>query len=253
MPRSGQFYINGHANLTCGPGASGDIGYVIELGHLTEFVQFIYHKIKDTNFAYTGMFIEKAFENFTAMLMKWMLTEIKQAESGMADWWINFVPRLVDLYRREQIAMQTANNILKHPDILKFTLPEVKARLLLLLGDYYWENSTLQMAKLVVLSYLQSQGDYLNVLQHLTLTPGVYLNTEAGYEKLKSILGITDVAAMRMMKGFNLQTLPSSDSLPNKAVRNSAVTPLATLDEIRNAYYNSAVSLMPSHFIAWEG
>jgi Rhs element Vgr protein len=260
MPRSGQFYVNAHANLTCGPGASGDIGFVIEAGHLMEFVQFAYHKIKDCNFKYLGMFIEDSFARLVQIMTKYIMeqaTDLKNVTEReiqrVADWWTQIKMGLNERYEQERIAARTAENILRDPEKLKFTVPEVKARLLIILGDNAWDNSNVQIAKLVVLSYLQSQEDYINVLQHLTLKDGERISSAEGFEKLKDILGITDFGAMRIMKGFKLESLPSSKQLPTNAESHSPVKPLATIEEIRAAYYQSALSLMPMSFIEWEG
>jgi hypothetical protein len=54
---TGKFYIRAMANAVCGLGLSGDIGYVIEPKHIWEFVMFVYHKIKNSDFSYLGMFL----------------------------------------------------------------------------------------------------------------------------------------------------------------------------------------------------
>lgn len=85
----GKFYIRAHAQAVCGAGLSGEVGYIIEAGHVEEFVAFVYHKIKDVNFSYLGFFIVDktvdAFKQLNLMLTQYLMDEAFELSEKLSD------------------------------------------------------------------------------------------------------------------------------------------------------------------------
>ena len=243
---TGKFYIRAMANAVCGAGLSGDIAYVIEPKHIWEFVMFVYHKIKDQNFEYLGMFLVNAgadaFKEFTLMMTKYIVDEAFELEQATAStlqsvgfWWLSILSDIQEAIQHQTIADQTANNIINDPDKLKFTLPEVKGRLLTLLGTAPIPNESLHTAMLIILAYLQSTNDYNNVVQHLNLD-GSSISVDAGRRKLHQLLGYDAGDYIANVPGFNKEFFVDADSITANIEQNTPVKTLLNVQFIQAQY-----------------
>ena len=209
QPQEGKFYLRAHAEIVCGAGLSGDIGFEILTKHIIEFVAFVYHKIKDQNFSFVGLFEEAAFMPFINFFTRYLLSDFQSLETvaenelhKITNWWATLSNDLVtDSEKLLENAEQAASNINRNPKIiLQYTLPEIKGRFLYLFTQpdlqnkieqqanvitsemdygipYSQQNSDnlavaqaqeIQQAIIYILSYIQTDKDFDNVIQHMT-------------------------------------------------------------------------------------
>ena len=196
-----KFVVKAKAGLVCGVGVSGSICTVVYARHIWNFVVFVYDQIRRYNFSFIGFIEKDAYTALSNLVTKYIVKGFKSLEATfehemkeIEDWWTFFVtdllstPNDVKLQKIETIAQNINNN----PDALKFSLPEVKGRLLYLFTENglraeikrqteHWYNletpnkskikrqvEQIQRAIIYVLSYIQSQNDFANVLQHMS-------------------------------------------------------------------------------------
>jgi hypothetical protein len=247
-----KFYIHAHAEAVMGPGVSGSIGYVVEAGHIMEFIAFVYHKIKDYNFAYLGMFMVEhavdayraidAYKQYTLMMLKYLMEKgfelgdkLEEAEDAFENWWLHFVLSIEKEVIYQEKADEAAQNIINDPDRLKYTLPEVKGQLLTFLGDAPTPNEDIQTAMLIILAYIQSRGDYDNVVQHLNLD-GTKLSVEAGHKRLHQLLGHDAKDYIDNIPGFNKEFFVDSEEIIATIPKNTPVKTLVNVEVIKKQY-----------------
>ncbi len=64
----GRFMLRAKAGIVCGIGAKGELSYTVQVDHITTFVAFSYHSLRDADYS-TGMIMEEAAEEAMAALM----------------------------------------------------------------------------------------------------------------------------------------------------------------------------------------
>lgn len=256
--QEGKFYLRAHAEAVCGAGLSGNVGYIVEAKRVYHFVAFVYHKIKDVNFMYLGIFLDKilvdgaeravnTFKQYTLMLTKYLMDEAFDIEqktikhfdeimAGAEQWWTVIVENIKEVVIHQENADTTAQNIINNSDRLKYTLPEVKGRLLTLLGSAPSPNLDIQTAMLIILAYVQSQGDYQNIVQHLNLD-GSKISTAEGRKKLHQLLGYDAKDYVDSIPGFNKDFFVTADEIKAKTFRNTPVKTVLNINAIKKQYY----------------
>jgi len=244
-----KFVIHAEAGLVCGVGASGSISVVVYPEHVISFVAFCYHRIMENDYAYTNLIKDDAFNILINLWSNFIFGETKLLadafELGIKDltkWWdTNYLiyssgdPQLDN-------AMQIANNINSDPaQYLKWTLPEVKGRLLFILSDpallqeivanapagaqaqamknpfgggYVGQAAinayastqlfNLETAILNILSYIQSEEDYKQVMRHMSLDAITPKPKTEGEERLYNFLP-HDAGTISRLQKFHMK------------------------------------------------
>ena len=225
-----KFFVHAAAGVTWGLGCSGSINLVVDAGTVLSFIQFVYHKVMNHDYLYTGLITETAFklliELFTKTLFlpETIITDaiLYEAEK-IAYWWREQLEAIEAGIGLDQIAT-IIDNINANPERLKFTLPEVKGRMLYILTDpcipemlfnnvivrygvyssaginamVYPYLQAIESAILTVLSYIQSQDDYNNVMTHMSLDPTVKNPLLEGEHRLYNNLKVQGYDANRL-------------------------------------------------------
>lgn len=91
---TGKFLVYAAAGLTCGPGLDGSITVVVDAKHVASFIAFVYHKIMNANYVYTGAITDAAFKILIDLLTKAIFSPpaelgdffIKEAKT-IITWW----------------------------------------------------------------------------------------------------------------------------------------------------------------------
>ena len=192
---NGKFYIHAKAGLVCGVGATGRMEYEVNANLIWEFVQFVYHKVKDLRQDYALLIDERAYEYFCAGLAWYAHHENTDLNAAYEDihastnWWYSNgysqqdIPSLITQLATEQ-------------QIAKFAPPPVRGRLIEILrlaadGAHKTGNEELliqcESALLTLLNHLQSRGaDYGVMLRSMTLDGSVIAEAE-GEQKLAAL------------------------------------------------------------------
>jgi len=229
----GKFVIHTEAGLVCGIGASGSLTVVVYPEHVVSFVAFCYHRIMENDYAYTNLIEDAAFSVLVNLWTKFVLSEaallenvFETAFNKLQSWWTNTRLGFDSGDPQLDQAMQIADNINSNPaQYLKWTLPEVKGRLLYILSDpalpkaiianaptgaqtqamknpfgsgYVGQAAinvyastqlfSLETAILNILSYIQSEDDYDQVMRHLSLDAITPQPKAEGEERLYNFL-----------------------------------------------------------------
>ncbi|MDC0669273.1 hypothetical protein [Nannocystis radixulma] len=188
----GRFRYRGSAGVVCGWGFSGELAGEIDARLIVEFIQFVYHKLKDSNFSVLAFISQEAFRALT-MLQVWAIGKAKEIGDYLGGkiaevrrWWVN-------LWADEKAAEQLAENIIAAPSRLQFLTPEAKGAILYTLTQRFWTSweESQESAVLIVLSWVHTRREFENVCQHMTPT-GAKGSYEEGYERLEKLLDGSD-------------------------------------------------------------
>lgn len=188
----GRFCYRGRASAVCGWGFSGELAGEIDAMLIVEFIQFVYHKLKDSNFSVLAFISQEAFRALT-MLQVWAVAKLKRIGDYLGGkiaevqrWWVNF-------WADEEDAEQLAEAIIARPSMLRFLTPEAKGAILYVLTKtFYFSREELQeRAALIVLSWVHTRREFENVCQHMTPT-GAKGSYDAGYERLEDLFDWSD-------------------------------------------------------------
>lgn len=192
---NGKFYIHAKAGLVCGVGATGKLEYEVNANLIWEFVQFVYHKVKDLRQDYALLIDKSAYEYFCAGLAWYShhidtnLDAVYRDGPDVLRWWqrghfdVNETLLLIAQINAEQ-------------KISKFAPPPVRGRLLEMLRLTAEEahktgNEGLliqcESSLLTLLNHLQSRGaDYGAMLRSMTLDGSIIADAE-GEQRLAAL------------------------------------------------------------------
>ncbi len=190
---SNKFIVMVEASAALGAGFGGKLAFSVSAEHTYNFIAMVYTQLRDNDFSIVEIFgdpDEQIFELFCSWSYKMLLqgnlvgatvlivgavgVEVASQGYGLIEEWKK--EREID----EQ-AKKLIENINKNADFLKFTLPEVKGRILYLLvkpdkGVFEllssWFDKAIiitqrKKAVLKVLAWIQSQRDCQEVLEHM--------------------------------------------------------------------------------------
>jgi|GEM_PF-2625362 len=202
-----RFLIHAKAALVCGLGVSGSITFTVNIEHIYQFVMYVYHKIKDHRCAYIGFMADDAMLALTKMMVKYIVTEAEGletiADAGavvITEWWHNLSNAIKT---REKIEAYT-QSILNKPHRIAYTTPEVKGKLIAMLSDTWLLPQGQQTAILIILAFIQSQAEFINVMQHLTMDD-TKISQKAGQKKLYNALGRYGRTELKQLHWFKEQ------------------------------------------------
>ncbi len=190
-PESKKFVVKLEASAALGPGFGGKLAFTVGVEHTYNFIAMVYTQLRDNDFSLVDFFDKErqfsTFDLFCSWSYKMLLqgnlvgaqalavgaigARVISDSASLLESWRN-------LWEDQKLAQKLINNINQNADFLKFTLPEVKGRILYLLvnpgGVFYqlgtWFDSLQtdrKKAVLKVLAWIQSQRDYQEVLEHM--------------------------------------------------------------------------------------
>lgn len=165
----GRFRYRGRLGLVCGWGFSGECAGEIDANLIWEFVQFVYHKLKDSNFSILSFITEEAFHALT-MLEVWAIEQTKKIGDYLGArldevqrWWD-------DRKATSEAARRLADTIIANPQHPRYLTPEGKGAILYTLTEtFHLEFEERQeQAALIVLSWIHTRHEFANVCRHIT-------------------------------------------------------------------------------------
>ena len=219
----GKFYIRAKAGVVCGVGATGKLEYEVDADLIWEFVQFVYHKVKDLRQDYALLIEEDAYRYFCAGLAWYAhhesvdLNVAFENSQDSQNWW-----------RREHFNMDDVPSLITQLDteqkIAKFAPPPVRGRLIEVLRFAAEEahktgNEDLlvrsESSLLTLLNYVQDRGaDYIATLRSMTLDGSVIAEAEG--ERQLAMLSSTCPRVVAWLEN-------KDDALPQYAEINTPV------------------------------
>ena len=192
---NGKFYIRAKAGVVCGVGATGTLEYEVNADLIWEFVQFVYHKVKDLKQDYALLIEDDAYRYFCVGLAWYARHENSDLNVAYeniqerVDWWYSN-----EYNQRDIPSLITQLNT--ENQIAKFAPSPVRGRLIEILRLAAEEahktgNEELliqcESALLTLLNHLQSRGaDYGVMLRSMTLDGSVIAEAE-GEQKLAAL------------------------------------------------------------------
>jgi len=182
--RDGKLYLKAHAGVVCGVGASGKIVFAVDGKTVYTLCQFIYHQLMKEDYSYIGLMNEDTFNIISAYAVEYVLNGVSEINEDLKSWWDNF-----EVGKEESI--QLANNILTNSSqMLQFTTPEAKGRILYILTQTFWtsDEELQEQAILKVLSWVQSKREANKVFASITDDAENKITIMAGIKKLNHVL-----------------------------------------------------------------
>lgn len=181
---TGKFYLNFHAGVVLGVGASGSFVLEVDPANIVTMIHYVYKALGDVDFRYLELFDPStdAFGWYRKLAIYALGTGInltlsaaRIAEQGVRvvdDYMDDLAIALNSGFERERVGQEVAQNIIDDKDrgeesVLRHVPPEVKAKFLHLLIDDYWLTPKLfdgTMSKVeavgLILQSMQSWRDF---------------------------------------------------------------------------------------------
>lgn len=190
----GRFRIYCKAALCWGVGAKGSLGFEVDGNSYLAFMKSFLYMLRNVDYQKLELMMAgDAFRSLCAIPII-MASEGIQAMEAMLDDLFVILQRIRTDLNDEDKRVNLMNSILSNPDQLKYTPPETKGAVIAILIDQNWvdwidprnQNNDFfsinswkigplkrrKQAIFMALTWIQSQADYNNVMQHLTLSPG---------------------------------------------------------------------------------
>jgi len=186
-----RFIFKAKAGAAVGAGFSGMISGTIDAGSIWTFIQFIYHKLKDTNFSFLNFIEREAFIYLTKInlyiiekgeqfleigknIMKKGEEVIEEIEKEIEQYFKKLYKDIDDWWRERSRKKENAENLAErinnNSEILKYTTPEAKGIILYTLTPTFVESfeESQEEAILSVLSWIQTYEEYYKVCNRMT-------------------------------------------------------------------------------------
>lgn len=193
-------YIQGRFRIYCkaafcwGVGAKGEVGFEVDGSSFAAFMKSFMFMLRNVDYQKLEKMMEgEAFRSLCAIPII-MAAQGVQAGEAMLQNMAIILRRIETDLEDENKRVHLMNSILSNPDQLKYTPPETKGAVIATLIDKNWvdwidprnQNNDFfsvnswklgplkkrKQAVFMALKWVQSQADYSNVMQHLTLSPG---------------------------------------------------------------------------------
>ncbi|WP_238379242.1 hypothetical protein [Pseudenterobacter timonensis] len=212
-------YIQGRFRIYCkaafcwGVGAKGDVGFEVDGSSFAAFMKSFMFMLRNVDYQkLEQMMVGDAFRSLCAIPII-MAAQGIQAGEAMLDDLFTILQQIRTDLMAENKRVHLMDSILSNPDQLKYTPPETKGAVIATLIDQNWadwldprnQNNDFfsvnswklgplkkrKQAVFMALKWVQSQADYNNVMQHLTLSPGERKGSQELNEKdVINFLGI---------------------------------------------------------------
>ena len=209
----GRFRIYCKAALCWGVGAKGEVGFEVDGSSFAAFMKSFLYMLRNVDYQkLEQMMAGDAFRSLCAIPIIMAAQGIQAGEAMLKNMGI-ILRRIETDLEDENKRVHLMNSILSNPDQLKYTPPETKGAVIATLIDQNWvdwldprnQNNDFfsvnswklgplkrrKQAVFMALKWIQSQADYNNVMQHLTLSPGEKKgNKELNEKDVINFLGI---------------------------------------------------------------
>lgn len=193
-------YINSRFRIYCkaalcwGIGAKGSLGFEVDGNSFAAFMKGFMYMLRNVDYQKLEQMMEG--ESFRALCAIPLIMAARgvQAVDTMYVEALNVLTTLKQELQNENSRVELMNSILSNPDQLKYTPPETKGALIAMLIDNTWidwadprnQNNDFfsinswkigplkrrKQAVFMAMKWIQSQADYRNVMQHLSMSPG---------------------------------------------------------------------------------
>lgn len=189
---SQKFIIKAEASAALGPGYGGKLAFSVGVKHTYNFIAMVYTQLRDNDFSFVDFFEQNEEVNVFDLFCSWsyqMLLKGKLFQAGalgigaVGAKVVGDVFGMIDFWQQKKEdddhAEQLIENINKNAEILCYTTPEVKGRILHLLirrDDFPWFHidtvfdswaTERKRAVDTVLSWIQSRRHCREVLEHM--------------------------------------------------------------------------------------
>lgn len=190
----GRFRIYCKAALCWGVGAKGEVGFEVDGSSFAAFMKSFLYMLRSVDYQkLEQMMAVDAFRSLCAIPIIMAAQGIQVGEAMLKNMVVILQQIRADL-KDENKRVNLMDSILSNPDQLKYTPPETKGAVIATLIDQNWadwldprnQNNDFfsvnswklgplkrrKQAVFMALKWVQSQADYNNIMQHLTLSPG---------------------------------------------------------------------------------
>ncbi|MDO5604391.1 MAG: hypothetical protein Q4G25_04420 [Paracoccus sp. (in: a-proteobacteria)] len=183
-----KFMFRCEARLVWGIGAKGGIEGEVGLGAIREFVAYVYHQLKDNDFAFLDFIAQEAFNMIVGLLLLALDRGTELAQLAAAPFRAAVNAIRADFANAAE-AEAYARRIKARPLELIFSPPEVKGAVLYRLSQTFWSSREehQEAAILAVVSTMQSKREWEQVQERITPT-GTKTTAAAGLARLRYIL-----------------------------------------------------------------
>lgn len=200
-----RFRIYCKARLCWGAGAKGSLGFEVDGNTFAAFMKGFMYMLRNVDYQKLSEMMEIRCFRALSSIPLIMAAKGVQAIDVMFDDALTILAELKRFFFDESKRVLLMNSILNNPDQLKYTPPETKGALIAMLIDNTWvdwadprnQNNDFfsinswkigplkkrKQAIFMAMKWIQSQADYQNVMQHLTLLPGDKKGNERVNEK----------------------------------------------------------------------
>ena len=200
---NGKFMFRAKAQLVIGVGAKGSFTGLVGVGAIYDFVMYVYHQLKDNDFAKLNFITEEAF-NAVVTLVLYGIEFGTEALQYVGDQFDRVVEQLQSYIAAPDEAEAYAKRIKERPEILFFAPPEAKGAVLYRLSETFlfsFEEHQ-EAAILTVVGTIQSQREWEQVVERITPT-GAKSTAAAGMERLRWIMdGGSSVKFQQMLRAI---------------------------------------------------
>ncbi len=190
---SGKFMIKAAASAALGPGFGGELAFTVGVKHTYSFIAMVYTQLRDHDFNFVDIFDPKeetgfdTFELFCSWSYKMLLMGhmvgagtlfvgalgTKAMGGGR-----QLIREWEKAWEEETHARQLVENMSKNAEVVRYTTPEVKGRILFLLIKpeglrfdvvTFFKDWDIERKQAVhtVLSWVQSRRDLQEVFEHM--------------------------------------------------------------------------------------
>ncbi len=190
-PESNKFMIKVAASAALGPGFGGELAFTVGVKHTYSFIALVYTQLRDHDFNFVDLFeSEDRIETFD-LFCSWSYKMLLMGNlAGVGTLFVGalgmkamgdgrqLIREWEKAWEEETHARQLVENICKNAEVVRYTTPEVKGRILYLLikpEGLRFDVATFfdslytkrKQAVHTVLSWVQSRRDLQEVLEHM--------------------------------------------------------------------------------------
>ena len=195
------------ARVVLGIGAKGGLNGLIDFRRIVEFIQYIYHQLKDNNFAFLR-FVEEAAFNAMVQVTLLLVEGIVDVADAAVEVIEAALTRAFEPIADANAAEAFARKVQARPTALIFAAPEAKGAILYKLSERFvwsWEERQ-EAAILTVIGTLQSRREWEQVVERITID-GTKSSAATGLARLRAVLdGGSERKFESMIRAIN--TLP---------------------------------------------
>ncbi len=185
---NGKFMFRCEARAVLGVGAKGALNGSINFEKILEFLMYVYHQLKDNNFAMLHFIDALAFEALKQLNL--LLVEVG---SAIVSWSAGEIERALKAaylpIANANAAEAYARKIQSKPTALIFASPEVKGAILYKLSERFvfsWEERQ-EAAILTVVGTVQTQREWEQIVERVSPTGGK-VGAHVGLARLRAVL-----------------------------------------------------------------